>query len=63
MKAKNAVVGTRVKIKKGVRTRWYSAGQTGVIERLYTDDDVIVRFDHYNDHRYVPIEDLKRIKE
>ena len=63
MKAKNAVVGTRVQIKKGVRTRFYSEGQTGVIERLSTDDDVIVRFDHDNEHWYVPIEDLKRIKE
>ena len=63
MKAKNAVVGTRVKIKKGVRTGWYKAGQTGVIEKLSTDDDVIVRFDYDNDCWYVPIEDLKRIKE
>ena len=63
MKAKNAVVGTRVQIKKGVRTSFYSEGQTGVIERLSTDDDVIVRFDHDNDHWYVLIEDLKRIKE
>ena len=63
MKVKNAVVGTRVRIKKGVRTKWYSAGQTGVIEELSTDDDVIVRFDHDNDQWFVPIEDLKRIKE
>ena len=63
MKAKNAVVGTRVQIKKGVRTGFYSEGQTGVIEKLSTDDDVIVRFDHDNDYWYVPIEDLKRIKE
>lgn len=63
MKAKNAVVGTRVQIKKGVANRWYCAGQTGVIERLSTDHDVIVRFDHDNDHWYVPIKDLKRIKE
>lgn len=60
MKAKNAVVGTRVQIKKGVRTGFYSEGQTGVIKRL---DDVIVCFDHNNDYGYVPIEDLKRIKE
>lgn len=63
MKAKNAVVGTRVKIKKGIRTEWYKAGQTGVIEKLSTDDDVIVRFDHDNDFWFVPIEELKRIKE
>ena len=63
MKAKNAIVGTRVQIKKGVRTGFYSEGQTGVIEELSTDDDVIVRFDHDNDHWYVLIEDLKRIKE
>ena len=63
MKAKNAVVGTRVQIKKGVRTGLYSEGQTGVIEKLSTDDDVIVRFDHDNDYWFVPIEDLKRIKE
>ena len=63
MKAKNAVVGTRVKIKEGVRTGFYSEGQTGVIERLSTDGDVIVRFDHDNDYWYVAIEDLKRIKE
>lgn len=63
LKAKNAVVGTRVQIKKGVRTGFYSEGQTGVIEKLSTDDDVIVRFDHDNDHWYVPVGDLKRIKE
>ena len=63
MKAKNAVVGTRVKIKKGVCTEWYKAGQTGVIGKLSTDDDVIVRFDHDNDFWFVPIEELKRIKE
>ena len=60
MKAKNAVVGTRVKIKKGVDTEWYSTGQTGVIENLSTDDDVLVRFDHDKDCWYVPIKDLKR---
>ena len=63
MKAKNAVVGTRVRIKKGVRTEWYSAGQTGIIKKLDTGDDVIVRFDHDNQHWYVLLEDLKRIKE
>lgn len=63
MKAKNAVVGTRVRIKKGVRTKYYSAGQTGIIEKLDTDDDVIVRFDHDNHRWYVSIEDLKRIEE
>ena len=42
MKAKNAVVGTRVKIKKGVDTNWYRTGQTGVIKKLGTDDDCIV---------------------
>ena len=63
MKVKNAVVGTRVQIKKGVRTGFYSEGQTGIIERVSTADDVIVRFDHNNDYWFVPIEDLKRIKE
>ena len=63
MKAKNAVVGTRVKIKKGVDTAWYCTDQTGVIEQLSEYCDVIVRFDHDNDHWYVPIKDLKRIKE
>lgn len=63
MKAKNAVVGTRVKIKKGVRTGFYSEGQTGVIEKLSTDDDVIVRFDHDNGYWYVHVAELKRIKE
>ena len=63
MKVKNAVVGTRVRIKKGVRTGFYSEGQTGVIEKLSTDDDVIVRFDPDNVSWYVLIEDLKRIKE
>lgn len=63
MKAKNAVVGTRVQIKKGVRTGSYSEGQTGVIKELSTNDDVIVRFDHDNDHWFVHISDLKRIKE
>ena len=63
MKAKNAVVGTRVKIKKGVDTKWYRTGQTGVIEELDADGDCIVRFDHDNDQWYVSIEDLKRIKE
>ena len=42
---------------------FYSAGQTGVIEKLSTDDDVIVRFDHDNERWYVLVEDLKRIKE
>ena len=63
MKAKNAVVGTRVKIKKGVDTNWYRTGQVGVIERLSTNDNVVVRFYHDNDYWFVPIEDLKRIKE
>ena len=63
MKAKNAVVGTRVQIKKGVCTRFYSEGQTGIIKRLSTDGNVSVRFYHDNDYWYVPIEDLKRIKE
>ena len=63
MKAKNAVVGTRVQIKKGVRTGFYSEGQTGIIERSSTDGNVIVRFDHDNDYWFVHIEDLKRIKE
>jgi len=61
MKTKNAVVGTRVKIKKGVDTRWYRTGQVGVIEGLSTNDNVLVRFYHDNDHWYVPIKDLKRI--
>ena len=64
MKAKNAVVGTRVKIKEGVDTKRYRTGQTGVIEQLSTCGDVAaVRFDHDNDYWYVPIKDLKRIKE
>ena len=63
MKAKNAVVGTRVQIKKGIVTGFYAEGQTGVIEKLCADEDVIVRFDHDNDSWYVLIEDLKRIKE
>lgn len=63
MKAKNAVVGTRVQIKKGVSTEFYEAGQTGVIERLDVDDDAVVRFDHNKDYWYVLIKDLKRIKE
>ena len=63
MKFKNAVVGTRVQIKKGVATRYYSAGQTGVIEKLSTDYDVLVRFDHDNERWYVLIKDLKRIEE
>ena len=63
LKAEDAVVGTRVQIKKGVATGFYSAGQTGVIEKLSTDDDVIVRFDHDNDSWYVPVGDLKRIEE
>lgn len=63
MKAKNAVVGTRVQVKKGVRAGFYSEGQTGVIEQLSTYHDVIVRFDHDNDYWYVAISDLKRIKE
>ena len=66
MKVKNAVVGTRVQIKKGISTGFYSAGQTGVIEKLLTGDDagiVTVRFDHDNDFWYVDIEELKRIKE
>ena len=39
MKTKNAVVGTRVRIKKGVDTNWYRTDQTGVIEKLSDDDD------------------------
>lgn len=63
MKVKNAVVDTRVQIKKGVECSFYKAGQTGVIERLSTDDDVVVRFDHDNDYWFVPVVELKRIKE
>ena len=63
MKAKNAVVGTRVQIKKGIANGFYESGQTGVIETLGIDAVVIVRFDHDNDHWYVPVGDLKRIKE
>lgn len=63
MKLKNAVVGTRVQIKKGVNSSFYKAGQTGVIEKLGIDNDAIVRFDHDNAYWYVLIEDLKRIKE
>lgn len=63
MKIKNAVVGTRVQIKKDVVTPYYNAGQTGVIERLSTADDVVVRFDHDNDYWFVPVGELKRIKE
>ena len=63
MKAKNAVVGTRVQVKEGVTSSFYESGQTGVIEKLCADEDVIVRFDHDNDSWYVLIEDLKRIKE
>jgi len=63
MKAKNAVVGARVQVKKGVISDFYEAGQTGVIERLDVDDDAVVRFDHDNDYWFVLIKDLKRIKE
>ena len=63
MKAKNAVVGTRVQIKKSATSRFYKAGQTGVIEKLDTADVVIVRFDHDKDFWYAYIGDLKRIKE
>lgn len=63
MKVKNAVVGTRVQIKKSVTSSYYKAGQTGVIEELDIDNDALVRFDHDNDYWYVLIADLKRIKE
>lgn len=63
MKVKNAVVGTRVQIKKGLNEEFYSEGQTGVIERLDVTGDAVVRFDHDNDYWFVPIKHLKRIKE
>ena len=63
MKAKNAVVGTRVQIKKGVSTDWYKAGHTGVIEKLDADGTAIVVFDHDGDWWYVALEYMKRIKD
>ena len=63
MKAKNAVVGTRVQIKKGVSTDWYEAGHTGVIEKLGADGTAIVVFDHDGDWWYVALEHMKRIKD
>lgn len=63
MKAKNAVVGTRVQIKKGVSTEFYHVGQTGVIEKIISPTEVTVRFDHDNDYWYVGVKELKRIKE
>lgn len=64
MKAKNAVVGTRVQIKKGVSTDWYKAGQTGSIANYGAgDDSASVVFDHDGDWWYVELEHMKRIKE
>lgn len=63
MKAKNAVVGTRVQIKQGVNSGFYRAGQTGIIEKIISPDEVTVRFDHDNDYWYVHPDELKRIKE
>ena len=63
MKAKNAVVGTRVQVKEGVTSSFYESGQTGVIEVVCSDLDVLVRFDISNDQWYVPLSGLRRIKE
>ena len=64
MKAKNAVVGTRVQIKKGVINTWYEAGQTGVIDRYDPEDDTAkVVFDHDGDWWYVELKHMKRIKD
>lgn len=64
MKAKDAVVGTRVRIKKGVSTKWYEAGQIGVIVGYNVEVDfAIVVFDHDGDLWYVAVEHMKRIKD
>lgn len=64
MKAKNAVVGTRVQIKKGVSTDWYTAGQTGSIASYAAGDDTArVVFDHDGDWWYVELEHMKLIKD
>ena len=64
MKAKNAVIGTRVRIKKGVSTDWYKAGQTGVIASYDVEDDSArVVFDHDGDWWYVELDHMKRIKD
>ena len=64
MKAKKAVVGTRVQIKKGVSTEWYKSGQTGSIASYDAEDDSArVVFDHDGDWWYVELEHMKRIKD
>lgn len=59
MKFKNAKVGTKVVVKKGVFSGFYEEGQVGVIEQIDSKDCVVVRFEHNNDYWWVQLDDLK----
>lgn len=59
MKAKNAKVGTKVVVKKGVSTRWYKEGQTGTIDNIDSRFVVGVNFDNDGNCWCVGLDELK----
>lgn len=59
MKAKNAKVGAKVVVKKGVSTRWYKEGQTGTIVDIDSEYYVGVNFDYDGNRWFVGIDELK----
>lgn len=60
MKFKNAKVGTKVVVKKGVFSisSYYGEGQVGVIEQIDSKDCVVVRFERDNDYWWVQLHEL-----
>ena len=61
MKAKNAKVGTKVVVKKGVSERRYKEGQTGTIDNIDSGYGyyVGVNFDHDGNYWCVGLDELK----
>ncbi len=59
MKFKNAKVGTKVVVKKGVCSSYYEEGQVGVIEQLDSKDCAVVRFERDNDYWWVQLSELE----
>ena len=59
MKFKNAKVGTKVVVKKGVVTEWYKEGQTGTIDNIDSEYYVGVNFDYDGNCWCVGIDELK----
>ena len=59
MKFKNAKVGTKVVVKKGVFSSYYEGGQVGVIEQLESKGCVVVRFERNNDYWWVQLSELE----